>query len=350
LSGGNCLSARRNRKDQLLTPQITSQINLKIDKETYEIQSNHRGEQRNKNMFRYKAEQKSFKIGDYMIGGDPRSTPTAMFGTIFYSKQKFIFKDEQNGIIDRNYAETLIKKQEELADKTGLVPGLDVVLSYEHSIKPLLDFVIETTDAPILVDAPTFDLKLPTLNYVRQAGIQNRIIHNSLTPDSKREEFELLHDSRIENFVLLAMETSKWTTQARIDVIDKMIKDAHAARFSRDNFLIDGCVLDFTSLGLAMSAMRETKNTYGFPVGCGAHNAVDTWRNLRSKFGDIKQTASVVASTITLATGADFVLYGPIQQAEIMFPSVAFVKAALSQLLFDEGKMPPPNHPVFKIG
>jgi len=301
-------------------------------------------------MFRYDVKQKSYKIGGYVIGGDPRAAPTAMFGSIFYSKQKHIFLDEQNGKINREYAETLIRKQEEMADKTGLVPGLDVVLSYEPGIKPILDFVADMTDAPILVDAPTFELKVPTLEYVQQSGMQGRIIYNSLTPDSRKGEYRLLHESKIENFVLLAMETSKWTTQARMDVIEMMVNETRAANLAKDNLLIDCCVMDFTSLGLAMSAMHETKNIYGFPVGSGAHNAVDTWRNLKTKFGDLKQCASVVASTITLAAGADFLLYGPIQQAEIVFPNAAFVKAAHSQLLFDEGKMAPSDHPVFKIG
>jgi tetrahydromethanopterin S-methyltransferase subunit H len=105
-----------------------------------------------------------------------------------------------------------------------------------------------------------------------------------------------------------------------------------------------------TSLGLAMNAMQKIKNKYGFPVGSGAHNAVDTWNNLKNKFGNIKKYASVVAATITLGAGADFILYGPIQNANLIYPNVAFIKAAHSQLLFDEGRMAPPDHPVFKIG
>ncbi|MBA7613530.1 Methylcorrinoid:tetrahydrofolate methyltransferase [subsurface metagenome] len=99
-----------------------------------------------------------------------------------------------------------------------------------------------------------------------------------------------------------------------------------------------------------MNAMHEVKNKYGFPVGSGAHNAVDTWKNLKLKFGNIKKYASVVASTITLGVGADFVLYGPVQHANIIYRAIAFIKAAHSQLLFDEGRMAPPTHPVFKIG
>ena len=301
-------------------------------------------------MFKYAVEQKSYHVGKYVIGGDPRSAPTAMVGTIFYAKQKHIFTDEQQGEIDRDYAEKLIKKQEELADKTGLVPCLDVILSYESCITPVLDFVADITDVPIFLDAPTFDLKVPALAHVQEMGIQDRLVFNSITPDSHDEELQLVLESQIKNIVLLAMETSKWTTEGRMDVIEQLVKRTEAAGLGECNFLVDGCVIDFTSLGLAMSAMAEVKNIYGFPVGSGAHNAVDTWRNLKEKFGDMKMYASVVASTITLGAGADFLLYGPSQHADIIYPAAAFVKAAQSQLLFDEGKMAPMGHPVFKIG
>ncbi len=301
-------------------------------------------------MFNFNVKQKSYKVGKYSIGGDPREAPSAVIGTIFYLKQKNIFKDETKGEIIKDFAETLIKDQEELADKTGLVPGLDVIISYETSVKSILDFVVDVTDMPILLDAPTDDVKMNALEYIKEAGVQERIIYNSITPESGNDEFELLVKSKIKNFILLGMESKKWTIQARIEVIDNLIEKAKSFDLAEYNFIIDTAVIDMTSLGLAMSAMYEIKNKYGFPVGSGAHNAVDTWSNLKTKFGNIKKYASVVASTITLGAGADFILYGPIQHANLIYPNVAFIKAAHSQLLFDEGRMAPPNHPVFKIG
>jgi len=301
-------------------------------------------------MFKYEIEQKSYTIGKYSIGGDPRKAPTALAGSIFYLGQKNVFLDEKERVINKDFAENLIKKQEEMADKTGLIPLLDVVISTEQNINPIIDFVFNMTETPILVDAPTGDVKAKLIKYIGETGGQKRVIYNSLTPESKEEEFQLLKENKFENFILLALETAKWTTNARMDVINTLIQKAKAAKFVKSNFFIDCCVIDFTSLGLAMSAMEKTKNQYGFPVGSGAHNAVDTWRNLKSKFGDIKTYATIVASTITLAAGADFVLYGPIKLAELVYPNVAFVKAAHSQLMFDEGKFAPPTHPVFKIG
>ena len=129
-----------------------------------------------------------------------------------------------------------------------------------------------------------------------------------------------------------------------------MIRKALSYKFKKNNFLVDTCIIDFTSLGIALNAIEQVKNKYGYPAGTAGQNLADAWKNLVPKFGDINKFIKVVASTITLAAGADFIFYGPIQLANLIYPNVAFIKAAHSQLLFDEGKMPPSDHPVFKIG
>ena len=301
-------------------------------------------------MFQYNTEQKSYKIGKYTIGGDPRKVPTALAGSIFYLHQKKIFKDERNGKIDKIYAESLIKRQEEMADKTGLTPMLDVILSYEESIEPLLNFVFEVSDTPILVDAPYWEIKQPMIKYLIETGIDQQVIYNTITSSSFDEEFQSLSQTEIENFVLLPIESHYWTTEARMNVVDDLVNRALSYDFKGYNFMIDTCVIDYTSLGLAMSTMEEIKNKYGYPVGTAGQNLVDAWKHLIPKFGNITKYVKIAACTITLSAGADFIFYGPIQLVNLIYPTVAFVKAAHSQLLFDEGKMAPTSHPVFKIG
>jgi tetrahydromethanopterin S-methyltransferase subunit H len=58
----------------------------------------------------------------------------------------------------------------------------------------------------------------------------------------------------------------------------------------------------------------------------------------------------VVSSAVLAATsGADFVLYGPIEHAEAVFPMVAMVDAAWGQVAFEENQKIAPNHPLFRI-
>ncbi len=58
---------------------------------------------------------------------------------------------------------------------------------------------------------------------------------------------------------------------------------------------------------------------------------------------------AAVANALTIAAGADWILYGPIEDAPYTFPAVAMVDAAFAQLLMEKGKLPPRNHPIFKI-
>ena len=55
------------------------------------------------------------------------------------------------------------------------------------------------------------------------------------------------------------------------------------------------------------------------------------------------------ACAITVACGANFVLYGPISHADYVFPAIAMVDAAFAQLAMEERVMPDPKYPVFKI-
>ncbi len=109
-------------------------------------------------------------------------------------------------------------------------------------------------------------------------------------------------------------------------------------------------MLDIPTLGSASRALMEIKRTLGFPAGCGAHNAVDTWRGLKSKMGlQAKESSMVSASVIAACFGADFILYGPIENAPTVFPSVSMVDASLGYLSFEGGVRPHPPHPIFKI-
>jgi len=56
-----------------------------------------------------------------------------------------------------------------------------------------------------------------------------------------------------------------------------------------------------------------------------------------------------VAAGITVALGADFVLYGPIETASYMFPAISMIDAAYGQLIMEQGRMLDRTHPIFKI-
>jgi tetrahydromethanopterin S-methyltransferase subunit H len=123
-----------------------------------------------------------------------------------------------------------------------------------------------------------------------------------------------------------------------------------AASVGIEKPIIDTAVIDIPTLGMACRAIYELRNEFGLPIGSGAHNAVGTWKGLKKKMGpQAKNPSMATACAITIAAGANFILYGPIEFADYMFPTIGMVDAAYAQLVMEAGTMPDPKHPIFKI-
>ena len=140
-----------------------------------------------------------------------------------------------------------------------------------------------------------------------------------------------------------------FSTAGRISAIKELVSKRQ--EFGIEKPLIDTCVLDLPTLGSALRAIYELKDELGFPAGCGAHNAVALWKGLKSKMGEqaVKPCLASV-NAASAAVGADFILYGPIDDAKVVFPAVAMVDTAYSQLLIEKRIQIPKTHPRYRIG
>jgi tetrahydromethanopterin S-methyltransferase subunit H len=293
-------------------------------------------------------EQKKFTVGKVTIGGRMGESLTVLIGSIFYRGQKSLDFIEETGGFNRRECERLIRLQEEFSDKTGLPCMLDVVLSSKKWISPIMDFITSVTDSPILLDAPSAEIRFAALDYAKESGIQDKCVYNSLNPESRKTEYDKIMETRLRAALLLAYNTRDITSKGRVDAIKQLLPKAIESGIEK--ILMDACVLDVPTLGSAFKAIFDLKNELGYPAGCGAHNAIGTWRGLRTKMGlEAVKPCSAVADALTIAAGADFILYGPIEGAPFVFPSVAMVDAAFAQLLIEKGEVPPPSHPIFKI-
>ena len=298
-------------------------------------------------MFEFRSEQQIFSIGGVKVGGVPGKNPTVLIGSIFYHGHKIV-RDEKTGEFSRKKAEELISIQEEFSDKTGNPCMLDVVGSTPEAMKKFVEFVANVTDAPILIDAPTVEIKAAGLEYAKETGLINRVVYNSLVPEYKQEELDKIRETGLRSAILLAYNPKEFTTIGRIKAIKELSKVAQEAGI--DKLLIDTCVLDIPSLGMACRALFDLKNELGLPVGCGAHNAISTWRGLKEKMGKPAIKPSIASvSAITAAIGADFVLYGPIKDAKYVFPVVAMTDAAYAYLFIERRERLNKKHPLFKI-
>jgi len=292
--------------------------------------------------------QRTFDIGGVRVGGVPGKRPILLIGSIFYHGHR-IFTDEMKAEFNREGAEKLLRTQEEFSDRTGNPCMLDVVISSVVAVPILLDFIASETDLPILVDGVNAGIRSEALRYVRQAGLQGRVVYNSLTPDFKQSELEAIQDAGVRSSILLAYYMKDFTSRGRVTAIKGLLPEAERAGITMP--LIDTCVMDLPTLGQACQAIYEVKRELGLPAGCGAHNAVALWRGLRTKMGDQAVRPCLGASVSMVASfGGDFVLYGPIENAPFTFPSAAMADVALSQLLIEGKGRPDPGHPRFRVG
>ncbi|MCC6057876.1 MAG: tetrahydromethanopterin S-methyltransferase subunit H [Desulfurococcaceae archaeon] len=273
-------------------------------------------------MFRYSLEQKVFEIKGIKVGSQPGENPPILIGSIFYHKHKIV-EDEKKGVFRKEEAEKLIKNVEELSDRTKIPFMLDVVGASPEAIVKYIEFVSSITKAPILVD-PLGDVNVASaaLRYVKEVGLIDRVIYNSLTAKSRDEEYKLLQESGVDKAVLLLYTDKVLDVEARIKSLEMMLEKTRV--YGVDKYMVDTFVIDLPSLSVAMRTAIEIKKRFGLPVGCGAHNAISAQRKaFKERFGSEWVKIMELASNLApIVIGSDFLLYGPIETSNEVFAAV----------------------------
>ncbi len=301
-------------------------------------------------MFEYETEQKTLKIGGVRIGGSPGRIPTVLIPSIFYTKDRFV-KNANAGEIDKKATENLLNMLAELTEKTGISTMLDVVATTSEAMEKYLQYLVDNTEFPLLIDgSDSLEVNTAGIKCAKDTGFLDRVIINSLTPETKDELYEVVKDSGLTNALLLTFNTASLSSSTkRVEVADILIQKAKAAGVS--NIMIDTGVMDLPTLGIACKTQHILKGKYGYPVGNGAHNAISTWAGLVPKFGsDAKKPAMVGSNLMPVSLGADFVLMGPAKDAPLVYPSVAMIDVALSGILIEDRFRPEKPHPRYLIG
>jgi len=271
-----------------------------------------------------------------------------MIGSIFYKGDKTV-QDEKTGSFDRVRAEEMIAKVEEISDKTGLPSMLDIVCTNSQNARNYLEFAADVTCMPILIDAVSDEAALSGLECTKELGIVERTIFNSINPETKQQIYMKIRDVGLGSAIVLTYSTRALiSSNERVKLLDTLIPKVKEAGIKK--ILVDTVVMDISTLGLACKAIYKVKDQYDYPTGCGAHNAIDSWKALKKKRDKQLSTAcSSIVNGLPVAIGADFVLYGPINMAEHIFPTISLIDASYGQVIMEEGKRPSPNHPRFKI-
>ena len=301
---------------------------------------------------KFERHQSTVTINGIDIGGQPGEYPTALIGTIFYERHKIV-DDEGRGLFDKSRAEELINRQAELSEKTGNPHMVDIVASSTEAIEKYISFVTDVTDAPIMVDSSIQDVRTAGIRYASEVGLLEKTIYNSISSHVKKEELETLRELNVRSALVLAYNPTNVLPQGRISLLlgdekrEGLLKATKEAGI--ENILIDVAVLDVPSIGLAMEAVPLVKEALGLPTGAAPLNAVLEWKRAKELGEYAKKVCQAASASIMQCAGADFVLYGPIEKAGLVFPAVAMSDSIIS--LGSQWPHGPKTkgHPLYKI-
>lgn len=305
-------------------------------------------------LFRFKTPQRIFQIRKIRVGGQPGELPTVLIGSIFYKGHK-IMKDSRKGIFDEEAAETVIRNQEELGDITGNPGILDVVVSSVGAIEKQLYFVSAVTDAPFIFDAWPPKVRIEGLNYLKQTGLIDRTIYNSISPTIRKNELNAIKESKVKAAIILSFNFTDPWVRGLLSVLrgtqQKKGLLSMAEEAGIDKPLVDNCVTSIPSIGISARAIQSVKAEFGIPAGCGAANATTRWKEPKKKWGDaVFKACEASSQTLTLALGADFLMYGPIESSNWIFPASAAVDAMVATAAKELGtETATEEHPLYKL-
>ena len=310
-------------------------------------------------MFVFEKEQVIHTIGGVRIGGNPGETSTVLAGTIFYGGHKIV-SDSKKGIFDKDIASSLVQKQDEMSSMTGNPALVQIFSESETALKVYIDFIADLTDAPFLIDSTEPMVRIAGLKHAEEVGLLDRAVYNSLNVSATTEELDELREIQHESAILLAFNPQDPSIAGRRKVLEKgaLTLDNGLLEIAKDlgitKPLIDTAVTAIgAGAGSAAAFTFVSKTVYGLPTGSGVHNAPSSWPWLR-KYKKVNRdsflTADAASNLIVQLMGADFVLYGPIENAERVFPVIAMgdvFTAESSDLEF--GIDPPDDHPYKKL-
>lgn len=303
-------------------------------------------------MFIFSKDQKIFEIGSIKIGGQPGQNPPVLIGSIFFEGHKIV-EDDKKGVFDTKIAETLINNQDEWSDETGMPAMLDVVAQYPEALINYIEFITSITDTPLLMDGATGQVRIPVCKRLKEVGlISDRIIYNSIDSHSDEQEIEAIKDAGLKQSVLLAYGNRYIWPKDKLKLIAGEVEGMNllekAEKAGVEKVLVDTAVLDPPSIGLSARAIYLIKEELGLPAGTAPCNSIYTWHKGK-EFNAIKN--SIISTCSMIHTmGADFILYGSIKNAEIIFPALSIVEACIAYNNRREFKIRPgENHPLMKI-
>jgi tetrahydromethanopterin S-methyltransferase subunit H len=284
-----------------------------------------------------------YELGSAKIGGAGEDA-TVLVPSIFYDGHTIV-EDEKKGIFDKKTASELIEKTEHLSQITGSPVIYDIVASHESAIVRYIEFVSGRTENFFLIDSSSKEVRLRGVKYAEETGLSERAIYNSIDYNSGTEEIEALRNSKVKLVVLMAYNPTNPLPNGKIETLSRLLKNIDGAGMKP---IVDTAVLDAPSIGLAAEAIKLVKENFALPAGCAPSNGVFTCKSFK-KFGEARHSINSAVCAYLAACGADFILFGPIEEAEYVFPAVAAVDGMRGYAARTRGVRVEKEHPLYKI-
>ena len=315
-------------------------------------------------MFKFDKKQEVFDIGGVKFGGQPGEYPTVLVSTMFYGKHKIV-SDEDKGIFDRATAESLWNSQQTMSDATGLPYANQIVGETPEAITNYIKWFTDIDDhTPFLIDSSAGNVRAAAAKYCTEIGVAHRAVHNSINASIEQAEIDALTESDVEASIVLAFNAVDPTVKGKLDVLEiggsgltkGMLEIAKDCGIKYP--LIDVAAMPLgAGSGPTIRSIPTMKAKFGLPVGGGYHNMASSWSWLR-KFkktmpdpNAIYMPSDIGTNLVAQIAGSDYLLYGPIENVNQVFPAVAMVDIMLGETAKDLGIdiVDLANHPVTKL-
>jgi tetrahydromethanopterin S-methyltransferase subunit H len=156
-----------------------------------------------------------------------------------------------------------------------------------------------------------------------------RLIYNSIAEDFTDEELRCLQECGVKSSIVLAFSTRAVKPEAKLRLLgDRLLPAARQAGV--ENILIDAGVTDVPSVSWASLAIKAIKEEFGYPAGCAPANAVSTWKKMKARGTPAFQAACAAVFSLPRLMGADFLLYGSLQNAPWVYPAAGAIDGLLA--------------------
>jgi len=300
-------------------------------------------------MQKFNSPQHVYKIGRVQIGGQPGETPTVLIGSIFWLGQKMV-QDANKGVFDPKEAENIINKMQTLSDESGVPFILDIVGTTTEAFKKYVSFVADHSEAPFLTDAMSPKVRMESAQFVKEIGLQDKTIYNSIYKGVQEAELQKIKELGIKTSIVLADNPKDGSFQGKMSVLDEALDMAKRAGI--EQILIDCAIPAFApDMGITVRAIPAIKEKFGYPTGLGTGNVVTTMGWVKAHVAKEFRKGTVTATnSIMQVQGANWLMFGPAEQSEYVFPAVAVVDTYISSAMADLDVKPlTEDAPIFRM-